>query len=93
MRYNPTRGLKRSDVLLLLIEDHCHPDGRYWVPQSGSDYCARLRTLIDVYGPGDAAALRSLERHGYIQREGEHIGYSITEDGLLYASTLEAVRS
>lgn len=79
--------MKRSDVLLLLIEGRCH-EGMHWVPRYGDEWIRRLNMFTTVSGPGDRSALNALLRRGLIQEILPTGGYEITEEGRLYAQTL-----
>jgi hypothetical protein len=92
--------MKRSDIILLLIEEGCaptrdYPDGLPWIP---SAYPVGVHCLtrpgeplytVELYGAGDMAALKSLVRKGYIREDREQRGfYWITDEGKLRAQEL-----
>jgi hypothetical protein len=86
--------MKRSDELLLLIEEHSSPyDGRVWVPSAYPQRITLLGKETLVYGAGDRSALNALLRRNLIVHTGLGTdryaeAYAITEDGLLRAHTL-----
>lgn len=86
MTNDPTRGMKRGDILLLLVEARCSPD-RYYVPLSQTEFLriGKVDVEVFVYGGGDRSALNSQVRKGYITevRDSNGIlqGYRITDEG------------
>ena len=87
--------MKRSDILLLLIEERCNEQtGTYYVPQARTEYIHRLTPRgeplyrVEISGSGDKSALNSLVRKGYVEFIEVTQGYRITEEGKLYAQTL-----
>ncbi len=70
---------------LILIDDHCSPDGRFWVPPSGykRSYSETLGRDVYVDGAGVAASLKALQRRGLIEFKPSVSPYAskITEAG------------
>lgn len=70
--------------MLILIGDHCDPDGRYFVPPAGNKtaWSETMGREIFVDGQPSAAAINALIRKGLVERM--RLGkYSakITEEG------------
>ena len=60
---------ERQAVILAAIESATVPGVRYWLPTVGAQYSPRLpHKDIRLYGAGDAATLRALEKRGLIAR-------------------------
>ncbi len=91
------KHLSRSEVLLILVYDYTkHRDNdwaneltSYFYPRESTILSPTLQEKICVYGPGDAAAFRGLQRRGLIKHEGTHpYAFSLTEEGLLKVTKL-----
>lgn len=82
----------RAWTLLLLIDSHCTPDGRFWVPSAYPEFCEYLHRYLEnevsVSGAGDAKILKSLEAKGLIEpRKVSRYSYAITEEGRMLIET------